>query len=90
MKERDWYSKRPRRWAEPITLEEYETIADLGLEVVKGYLIAGPQDSERRLALLNLLLKNCGLEEAAMLCDKEDWRDAAERAFPDFYEGIIE
>jgi hypothetical protein len=26
---------------------------------------------------------------SAMLCDKDDWREAAERAFPDFYDGIL-
>lgn len=31
-----------------------------------------------------MLLKNCGLEAAAHLASKEDWREAGERAFIDF------
>ena len=90
VEEVEWFSEGPRAWPEPITDAEYQTIADIGLECVSGYLIEGTEESQRRVALLKVLLKNCGLEEAAMLCDKDDWREAAERAFPDFYEGILE
>jgi hypothetical protein len=77
---------KPRWWPEPITLEEYEQFTPEKLEVVNGYLIDGPESNTARLDLLAVLLKNCGLEAAAFLASKEDWRKAMERAFPDFWE----
>ena len=74
----------PRWWPEPITEEEYQQFTPEKFELVAGYLFDGPDSDDRRLDLLALLLKNCGLEAAAFLCSKEDWREAAERVFPDF------
>ena len=71
----------PRWWPEPITLEEYEAFTPEKIEVVKGYLLGGPEDNARRLDLLALLLKNCGLEAAAFLSPRADWREATARVF---------
>ncbi len=71
----------PRRWPEPITLEQYAAFTPDKLELVRGYLISGPEDPEERLHLLALLLANCGLEEAVKLARPEDWRDAVERSW---------
>lgn len=76
----------PRWWAEPITAEQYQEYTPEKFELVDGYLFDGKESPERRLKLLRILLTNCGLEAAAMMCSKEDWREAAEHAFPDFYE----
>ncbi len=73
----------PRRWPEPITLEQYTAFTPEKLELVKGYLIAGPDDTQDRLNLLALLLANCGLEEAVNLASPEDWRDALDRSWGD-------
>ena len=78
---------QPRRWPEPITLEQYIAFTPEKLELVSGYLIDGPESPEERIALLALLLRNCGLEAAAMLSSVEDWREAGERAFIDFWPG---
>ena len=67
----------PTAWAEEITLEEFERFAPQKLELVNGNILAS---EEIRLDLLALLLKNCGLTEAAMLCDKFDLHEAADRA----------
>lgn len=69
----------PRPWAEPVSLEEYTSFTPHRIDVVAGNLL---DSEEERLDLLALLLKNCGLEAAGMLCDKEGWREAADRAGP--------
>jgi hypothetical protein len=69
-------------------VEQFEAFAPGKLEHVGGYLIGGPESREARVQLLALLLTNCGLEAAAMLTNRHDWREAAERAWFDFYEGI--
>ena len=79
----------PRWWPEPITAEQYAAFTPEKLKLVQGYLLDGQESDEARLQLLALLLTNCGLEAAAFLTSKDDWREAAERAFPDFYEGIL-
>ena len=74
----------PRWWPEPITLEQYMAFTPEKLELVKGYLIDGPDDPEARLQLLALLLANCGLEAAVALAGKDDWREAIDHNFLDF------
>lgn len=69
----------PRPWPEPITPEEYATFAPEKLELVDGYLLDGPEEPERRIQLLALLLRNCGLEAAMFLSHKDDWREAVDR-----------
>ena len=76
----------PRRWPEPITIEQYRAFMPDKLELVDGYLIDGPDRPERRLALLALLLTNCGLEDAMFLTHKDDVRDAVDRVFGGLYE----
>lgn len=68
---------KPRAWAEPITAEEFAKFAPKSLALIDGNILSS---EEERLNLLALLLKNCGLEEAAMLCHEEDWHAAADRA----------
>lgn len=80
---------RPRWWPEPITLEQFIEYTPEKFELVGGYLFDDKDAPQARLQLLHILLTNCGLEAAAMLCRKDDWREAAERVFPDFYEGIL-
>jgi hypothetical protein len=70
----------PRPWPEPITGEQFERYTPEKFELVQGYLFDGPESEEQRLHLLALLLTNCGLEAAAMMCDADDWREAADRA----------
>ncbi|HUG40143.1 MAG TPA: hypothetical protein VMM12_06650 [Longimicrobiales bacterium] len=69
----------PRPWPEPITLEEYSAFAPEKLDLVDGYLIDGPEEPERRIQLLALLLRNCGLEAAMFLSHKDDCREAVDR-----------
>ena len=75
----------PRWWPEPITEQEFEAFAPKVLEFNSGYLMGGPEDKDARLDLLRLLLKNCGLEAAASMGSKDDWREALEHAFIDFF-----
>ncbi len=75
---------RPRWWPEPITLEQYIAFTPEKLELVRGYLIEGPDTTEERLQLLALLLTNCGLEAAVALASKDDWREAIDHNFHDF------
>ncbi len=69
-----------RPWPEPITAEQYLAFTPEKLELVGGYLIGGPEETDGRLHLLALLLRNCGLEAAMSLAHKDDWREAADRA----------
>ena len=85
MRDRTLRRPEPRWWAEPLTEEEFEAFAPTTLELKSGYLPSGPEDKEARLDLLALLLKNCGLEAAASMGSKEDWREAMEHAFIDFF-----
>lgn len=74
----------PRWWPEPITAEQYLAFTPGKLELVRGYLLAGPEDTEARMNLLALLLTNCGLAAAAQLGTIDDWREAMDHNFPDF------
>jgi hypothetical protein len=65
----------------PITLEQYCAYTPEKLELVRGYLIAGPESPEGRIDLLAVLLRNCGLEVAVRLADPAEWREALERQF---------
>jgi|SRR5688572_22000486 len=80
----------PRRGPQPITLEQFQEFTPEKFELVGGYLFAGKDSPEARVDLLRILLTNCGLTAAAMMCDKDDWRAAGEAAFPDFYEGMFD
>lgn len=68
----------PRWWAEPITPEEFDAFAPKKLELIEGNIMA---TEEERLKLLALLLKNCGVQEAAFLTPEDDWRESTEHAF---------
>ncbi len=74
----------PRWWPEPITAEQYFAFTPEKLELVRGYLLDGPESTEARLHLLALLLTNCGLEAAVGLAEKFQWREAIDHNFSDF------
>jgi hypothetical protein len=78
----NWNSKRPQPnwWAEEITQEEFDAFSASPIYLRSGFLF-GPDGEEQRLHLLALLLKNCGVEAAAFLTDRDDWREATEHAF---------
>lgn len=67
-----------RPWPQPLTLEQYEALTPEKLEIVDGYLIDGPGESEARTKLLAALLLNCGLEAAVDLAHWRDWKEALE------------
>ena len=75
---------QPRWWPEPITAEQYLAFTPGRLELVRGYLLDGPETTETRLNLLALLLTNCGLEAAVQLASKDDWREVIDHNFYDF------
>ncbi len=75
---------RPYWWPQPITAEQYLAFTPEKLELVQGYLLAGPQDPEARLNLLALLLTNCGLEQAVQLASPEHWREALDHSYLDW------
>lgn len=67
----------PTAWPQEISAQEFERFVPDKIELVNGMLL----DSEAaRRDLLVVLLKNCGLEAAAHMCDRFHWREAAERA----------
>jgi hypothetical protein len=65
----------------PLTLEQYTALIPEKLEIVEGYLIDGPGDSEARQKLLAALLVNCGLDQAVELVDPFFWYDALDRMY---------
>ena len=81
MEPEDLELPRARCWPEPITSEQYIRFTPEKLELISGYLIEGPEESEAREQLLALLLTNVGLETAVTLADREDWLEAIERSF---------
>src|ERR1041384_2369667 len=66
---------------EALTIEQYEALIPPKLELVDGYLIDGPGDSEARQKLLAALLRNCGLDQAVGLVDPFFWYDALDRVY---------
>lgn len=76
----------PRPWERPITLEEYEAFVPDRIDLVEGYLVDGPDAPERRLALLALLVANCGLEAAISAAHRDDLRNAVEATHGSLYE----
>lgn len=76
----------PYPWGRPITLEEYEAFVPDRLDLVEGYLIDGPGAPERRLALLALLVANCGLEAAIFAAHRDYLREAVEATHGSLYE----
>ena len=74
----------PHWWPEPITPEQYAAFTPEKLELIDGYLTAGPEPNEARLRLLALLLTNCGLEDAVTLASPEHWREAMDRSYGDW------
>ncbi len=75
----------PRWWPGPITPEQYAAFMPEKLELVDGYLLGGPEDTEVRLQLLALLLTNCGLEQAVWLGSVDDWREAIDHCGYNLY-----
>ena len=68
---------QPTAWPEEISVQEFERFVPDKIELVDGKLL---DSEEARLDLLAVLLKNCGLEAAALMCDRFHWREAAARA----------
>lgn len=60
----------------PIDVELYVRFVPRRLELVKGYLIDGPDRPQARLGLLALLLRNVGLKAALVLAPREMWEQA--------------
>ncbi|MGD2154868.1 MAG: hypothetical protein PVG79_16505 [Gemmatimonadales bacterium] len=65
----------------PISLDEYRAGTPEKLELVRGYLIAPPDEPEERRRLLVLLLVNLGLLDAVRLVPESSWREALDRAY---------
>jgi hypothetical protein len=66
----------------PITFEQYEALTPEKLELVRGFLIWGPDHPEPSVHLLSLLLTNVGLDEAVKLAPRERWEAALRSAYP--------
>ena len=64
-----------------ITLQEYFENTPEKLEVIDGYLIAGPDEPAPRRRLLALLLANTGLADTVRLAPRASWLDALARAY---------
>lgn len=79
MKSKDTKWPRPCWWPEPVTDEQYAAFAPPELGQEKGFLFTGPDAEDRRMRLLALLLRNCGLESAVRLADSFLWKEALER-----------
>jgi hypothetical protein len=65
----------------PISLDEYRAFTPEKLELLRGYLIAPPDEPEERRLLLTLLLVNLGLVEAVKVVPEASWREALGRAY---------
>ncbi|WP_324718143.1 hypothetical protein U7230_07745 [Carboxydochorda subterranea] len=66
----------------PVDVELYARFAPKKLELVRGYLINGPEHPEARLRPLALLLRNVGLKAALRLAPREAWKRAMREAEP--------
>jgi hypothetical protein len=64
-----------------ISLDDYQAFTPEKLELLRGYLIAPPDEPEERRRLLAVLLVNLGLVEAVKLAPEARWREALDRAF---------
>lgn len=70
---------RPCWWPEPITAAQASAFVPETIEVEEGYLLGGPEADDRRMQLLGLLLRNCGLDRAVRLADPTLWKEALDR-----------
>jgi hypothetical protein len=66
----------------PISMDEYYAFTPEKIELLEGFLLYGPEDHEGRRDLLQLLLKNEGLQESVRLAPLELWQEALRRAYP--------
>lgn len=79
MKENETKLPRASWWPEPITEEDFRAFVPEDVELTDGFLCSGEDAAGRRVALLAVLLRNCGLEAAVRLADPVLWREALER-----------